>query len=217
MGKLYEVLRAGVEKALPTMETRWAVPFDGELSVFCPNHAGALGPVDMCACFPLHRVCHPWLNADMMEEKKVPAYVRQDYWWRPGCFFEPLLNMTLPYLAAALIPPILRSVPGVPVHHDMQVIKTFRKSMEYLKAGEHLIIFAQQPSGFQSHEMELNRGFLQICPMVYKMLGVALTFYPVHIDHKGRTITVGKPVKYRPELPLSGQEDDILQAISQGL
>ena len=158
MGKLYTVLRGACRVVMPKMRAEWAVPFDGQPSVFCPNHAGAFGPIDMCVFFPLSDHCHPWLNAAVTDPKLVPAYVRQDYWWRPGCRLEPLYNATLPYLAAAVLPPILRSVPGVPVYHDMQVIKTFRKSIEYLRQGEHLIIFPQQPSGFQSHYQELNRG-----------------------------------------------------------
>ena len=217
LNKRYRRLRGLVRRTMPPMTTEWAEPFDGQPSVFCPNHAGAFGPIDMCAFFPLADVCHPWFNAGMANEKEVPAYVRQDYWWRPGCFCEPLLNMTLPYLAAALVPPILRCVPGVPVYHDARVIKTFRGSIDWLKKREHLIIFAQQPAGYQSHRLELNRGFLQICPMVYKVLGLALPFYPVHIDYKERRFIVSRPVRFDPSLPLARQEDDILNAISAGL
>lgn len=215
--KLYAALRGLIRKTVPPMTTEWTVPFDGEPSVFCPNHAGAFGPIDMCAFFPLSDTCHPWLNEAMCEPKLVPAYVRQDFWWKPGCFWEPVLNVTLPYLAAALVPPILRSVPGVPVYHDARVIKTFRKSIEYIKKREHLVIFAQQPAGYQSHEMELNRGFLQICPMVHRMLGVALSFYPVHIDYKNRKFIVGAPVRYDPGVPLCEQENGIIDAIAAGL
>ena len=102
MGKLYTFLRGTARVLLPKMQAEWAVPFDGQPSVFCPNHAGAFGPIDMCAFFPLSDRCHPWLNAAVMDPKLVPAYVRQDYWWRPGCRLEPLYNATLPYLAAAV-------------------------------------------------------------------------------------------------------------------
>lgn len=217
MTKRYLFWRGLVRKAMHPMVTEWAQPFDGRPAVFCPNHAGALGPIDMCAFFPLADTCHPWFNQGMATPREVPAYVRQDYWWRPGCLFEPLLNMTLPYLAAALVPPILNCVPGAPVYHDARVIKTFRKSMDFLRKGEHLIIFAQQPAGFQAHEMELNRGFLQICPMVHKVLGIALSFYPVHIDHKGHRFVVGEPVRYDPDRPLKNQEDEIMAVIGAGL
>lgn len=48
MGKLYTVLRDAVRTLGPKMQTEWAVDFDGEPSVFCPNHAGAFGP-SICA------------------------------------------------------------------------------------------------------------------------------------------------------------------------
>lgn len=217
MGKLYTVLRGAARLFMPGMETRWATPFDGAPSVFCANHAGALGPIDMCAHFALSRHCHPWLNAAVTQPREVPAYVRQDYWWKPGCRLEPLYNATLPYLAALILPPILRSVPGVPVYHDARVIRTFRQSVEYLRLGEHLIIFPQQPSGHGTHYEQLNRGFLQLAPMAYRALGLTLAFYPVHIDHRARVILVGEPARFDPAVKLKDQEERLLSAIARGL
>ena len=173
----------------------------------------------MCvfAKFPLRDKCHPWMNAAMMDPRQVPAYVRQDYWWTPGSFFEPVLTRTLPYLAAAIVPPVLRSSPGVPVYHDIQVVKTFRQSVGRLKDGHHLIIFPEQPDGFQSHEQRLNKGFLQIAPMAYRTLGLRLKFYPVYIDYKRHTFHVSAPAQYDPELPLAEQEERILAVLRAGL
>ena len=153
----------------------------------------------------------------MADPKLVPAYVRQDYWWKPGCRLEPLYNATLPYLAAAVLPPIMKSVPGVRVYHDINVIKTFRQSIELLKQREHLVIFPQQPDGYQSHDMRLNRGFLQIAPMAYRTMGLRLKFYPVHIDYKKHLFTVGKPVCFDPERKLKDQEDELIGGIAAGI
>lgn len=213
----FRVLRTILRTTMPKMTTEWAEPFDGQPSVFCPNHAGLFGPLDMVAHFELYETSRPWFNAAVADPKQVPAYVRQDYWWEPGCRLEPLYNATLPYLAAAVLPPILNTVPGVPVHHDMQVIKTFRQSIAILKEGEHLVIFPQQPSGYKSHHMWLNKGFLQIAPMAWRTLGLALKFYPVHIDHRARRITVGKPVQFDPHVKLADQEQRILDVIAAGL
>ena len=167
--------------------------------------------------FDLRQTSRPWFNAAVADPKQVPAYVRQDYWWEPGCKLEPLYNATLPYLAACILPPILNTVPGVPVHHDMQVIKTFRKSIEYLKDGDNLIIFPQQPSGYKSHYMEINKGFLQIAPMAWRTLKLPLKFYPVYIDHANHMIYVRKPVQFDPERKLSDQQDELLDALAHGL
>ena len=217
MKKSFLALRAVVRFFTHKMTTVWEVPFDGEPAVFCPNHAGLYGPVDMMAHFELCDVARPWFNAAVADPKLVPAYVRQDYWWKPGCRMEPFYNATLPYLAAAVMPPVIRTVPGVPVYHDMQVIKTFRQSVNIIKEGEHLTIFPQQPSGYKSHHMWINKGFLQIAPMAWRTAGAALKFYPVHIDHRHHVITVKKPIQFDPERTLKEQEQEILDHLAEGL
>lgn len=217
MGKLYRSLAAFCRAVTPRMITTWEEPFAGEPCVFVCNHAGAFGPIDMCAKFPLREDCHPWLNADMMDPKQVPAYVRQDYWWKPGCFGEPILNATLPYMAAAILPPILRSAPGVPVYHDARVLTTMRISLRLLKEGQHLVIFPEQPSGFQSHHDWINTGFLQIAPMYWKATGKALRLYPVHIDYRRHVFQIAKPVVFDPQRTLADQQDEIVRRLAAGL
>ena len=217
MGMLYKFIRGAVRLFSRKWETVWEEPFNGELAVFCPNHAGAMGPIRMCAHFELTDQCYSWMNNGMMEAREVPAYVRQDYWWEPGCRLEPLYNATLPYIAAALIPPILNSAPGVPVYHDARIIKTFRRSIELLKEGKNLIIFTEQPAGYGTSETKLNRGWLPIAVMAWRTMKVALKFYPVHVDLKKRRITVSRPVAFNPEIPLKEQEEEILAAIKKGI
>ncbi|MDD3409638.1 MAG: hypothetical protein PHY12_02395 [Eubacteriales bacterium] len=199
------------------MQTLWQEPFTGEPSVFICNHAGALGPIDICAQFPLADHCHPWMNAQMLSAREVPAYVRQDYWWKPGCKMEWLYTATLPYLAAAVLPPILRTTPTVPVYHDARLIRTFRESIRLLQSGEHLVIFPEQPSGYQSHHMWLNDGFLRIAPMYHKLTGQALAFWPVKIDYRRHEFRVASPVRFDPARPLKEQTDELLAAMAAGI
>ena len=217
MKKSFLRLRSVVRFFTHRMTTVWEEPFDGQPAVFCPNHAGLYGPVDMMAHFELCDIARPWFNAAVADPKQIPAYVRQDYWWKPGCALEPLYNATLPYLAAALMPPVMRTVPGIPVYHDMQVLKTFRQSLKCIQEGEHLVIFPQQPSGYKSHHMTLNKGFLQIAVMAQRSAKVALKFYPVHIDHRHHTITVKKPIAYDLTRTLAQQEQEILDHLAAGL
>ena len=216
-GKAYRTMRWLLQTFSHKMTCNWEVPFDGEPCVFVPNHVGVFGPIDMVAKFPYYEECRPWFNADVMDPKLVPAYVRQDYWWKPGCWAEPLLNVTLPYMAAAVLPPILRTVPGVPVYHDIRVMTTMRQSLRLLKEGKHLVIFPEQPSGWQSHHMWINTGFLQIAPMYYKATGKALKFWPVHIDYKKHTFQVAAPIAFDPERSLAEQTPEIEKVLAHGL
>ena len=103
MGRLYRCLRAVVRAVTPRMTTTWEEPFSGNPSIFVCNHVGAFGPIDMVVKFPLRDEVRVWCNEGIMNRKTCPAYVRQDYWWKPGCRLEPLYNATLPYIAAAVL------------------------------------------------------------------------------------------------------------------
>ena len=215
--RMYRVLSAMIRGVTPRMKTIWEEPFDGEPCVFVGNHAGAFGPIDMCVKFPLRDQNFIWMNASVLHPKEVPAYVRQDYWWKPGCKLEPLYNATLPYIAAALLPPILRLAPTVPVYHDMRVMTTMRQSIRHLKEGHNLVIFPEQPSGYQSHHDWINTGFLQVAPMYYKATGKVLKFYPVHLDYHKHVFKVAKPIAFDPERTLEEQMPALVEVLAKGL
>ena len=218
MGKRFYRFAGGLIRFFsPRMRTEWAVPFEDGPCVFVGNHAGAFGPLDMCVKFPLRDKINPWINNGMLEAKEVPAYVRQDYWWKPGCFFEPLLNVTVPYLAAAIIPPILRSVKYIPVYHDQRIMLTLHQSVRTLQRGEYLLIFPEQPSGFQSHHTWINTGWLRLGELWYRISGQSLKLVPVHIDYKHHVFKVSQPVWYDPTKDFKSQEKSLADALSKGL
>ena len=99
----------------------------------------------------------------------------------------------------------------------MRVMTTMRQSLRLLKAGQHLVIFPEQPSGYQSHHDWINTGFLQLAPMYYKMSGKKLSFYPVHLDYHKHTFHVAKPVIFDPERTLEEQTPDMVAALAKGL
>ena len=215
--RVFGFLRKLIRFCTPKFTTEWETPFEGDACVFIGNHCGAWGPIDMVTKFPLCEECKAWMNHDMVEQKLLPAYVRQDYWWKPGCKLEWLYTRTIPYIAAAIIPPILRTAPTVLVYHDVRVMTTMRQSLRLLKEGKHLIIFPEQPSGFGSHHDWINTGFLQIAPMYFKATGKPLKFYPVHIDYDAHVFRVSKPIAFDPEQTLEEQTPELVRVLAAGL
>ena len=199
------------------MKTVWDVPYDGEPCVFCPNHARAWGPIGMAVHFELADSCHPWYNAGTIDRKGLPAYVRNDDWWDPKSKLAWFYDKTVPYLVAWLLPPIIRSTPGIPVYYDAKVATTFRQSTECLKKGESLVIFAQYPDGYESHAEHLSKGFLLIAPLAWRRCGIRLKFYPVHVDPKERVIHVMAPIQYDPDRSMEEQEPELLAHLEAGI
>ena len=218
MGKIfYKLVGVAVRTFSPRMKTEWAVPFEDGPCVFVVNHAGAIGPLDMMTKFPLRDRCRPWINNGMLERKEVPAYVRQDYWWKPGSFFAPLWNVTVPYIAALIMPPILKSVRHIPVYHDQRVMLTLRQSVREMQQDNYLIIFPEQPSGWLSHHDWINTGWLRLGELWYRKSGRALKLYPVHLDYKKHVFQVAAPVWYDPSKTFAEQEQYLADTLAKGL
>ncbi len=217
MGKLYNIMKWGFLKGLPRMTTTWEEPFIEEPCVFVCNHVGAMGPIHMVSTFPLSDRVAAWCNEGIMNRKTCPAYVRQDYWWEPGCKLEPLYNATLPYIAAAILPPILKSAPTIPVYHDARVMTTMRQSMRALKEGKYLVIFPEQPSGYGEHHDWINTGWLNVCTMFHRATGKALRLYPVFIDTENHAFHIAAPIQYDPERSIPDQQDEMVKVLAAGL
>ena len=218
MGKrFYKTAATLIRTFSHRMKTEWEVPFEDGPCVFVVNHVGAIGPVDMMAKFPMRDKCYPWINNGMMVAKEVPAYVRQDYWWKPGCFFEPVLTRTLPYIAAAIVPPVLRSVPNIPVYHDQRIMLTLRQSVRALQKDNYLIIFPEQPSGWLTHHEWINTTWLRLGELWYRSSGRALKLYPVHIDKKNHLFRIAAPVWYDPAKRFSEQEEELGKILAKGI
>lgn len=217
MGKLFRFLKGIFRHIPPKMEAVWEEPFVEEPSVFICNHMGAMGPVYMTIKFPLCDRVMAWCNDGVLDRKKCPDYVRGDFWWKPGCFLEPLYNVTLPYIAAAIIPPVLNSAPTIAVHHDARIMTTMRESMKALKEDKHLVIFPEVPSGYGTYEERINTGWLRLCTMYHRMTGKTLRIYPVHICPKEHAFYIGKAVVPDMTRPIEEQADAIADVLGAGL
>ena len=209
MGKLFNVLSRIAYPFLPVKKAEFAEPIGEEPVIFLANHLGAVGPMYMAITFPLHDNVAIWCNEGMMEESMTVEYVRHDWWWRPESKLAPLYSATIPYIAKAIVPKVLRSAPTIAVCRDARIMTTMRKSLAALKEGKHIVIFPELPDGHDSHAEELQMGWLNLVIMYHRMTGKKIRLVTVHIDTKGKVFRVGKGITADPELPLTEQEHRI--------
>ena len=165
MGKLFNFLSRVAYPFLPVKKAEFAEPVGEKPVIFLANHLGAVGPMYMSVTFPLRDNVAIWCNEGMMDEKLVVEYVRHDWWWRPESKLAPLYSATIPYIAKAIVPKVLRSAPTIAVCRDARVMTTMRKSLKALKAGKHIVIFPELPDGHDSHAERLQMGWLNLASM----------------------------------------------------
>lgn len=217
MGKLFNVLSRIAYPFLPVKKAEYAEPVGEEPVIFLANHLGAVGPMYMSITFPLRDNVAIWCNEGMMEESMTVEYVRHDWWWKPESKLAPFYSATIPYIAKAIVPKVLRSAPTIAVCRDARIMTTMRKSLAALKEGKHIVIFPELPDGHNSHAEELQMGWLNLVTMYKRATGKDVKMVPVHIDEANKVFRVGKGIMADPDVPLKEQESRIERYLAAGL
>ena len=217
MGKLFNVLSRVAYPFLPVKKAEFAEPIGDEPVIFLANHMGAVGPMYMAATFPLRDNVAIWCNEGMMDEKLTVDYVRHDWWWKPESKLAPLYSATIPYIARAIVPKVLRSAPTIPVYRDARVMTTMRQSLKALREGKHIVIFPELPDGYGSHAEHLQMGWLNLVNMYHRATGKDIRMIPIHIDQESRVFRVQKGIVADPDIPLSEQAERIERYLAAGI
>lgn len=217
MGKLFNFLARVAYPFLPVKKAVYAEPVGEEPCIFLANHIGAVGPMYMSVTFPLRDNVAIWCNEGMMEEKLTVEYVRHDWWWRPESKLAPLYSATIPYIARAIVPKVLRSAPTIAVYRDARIMTTMRQSLKALKEGKHIVIFPELPDGHDSHAEHLQMGWLNLTTMYKRATGKDIRLIPIHIDVPARLFRVGRAIMVDADVPLAEQEHQIERYLAAGL
>ncbi len=217
MGKLFNFLCRVGSPFLPVKKAVFAEPIGNEPVIFLANHLGAVGPMYMAVTFPLRENVRIWCNEGMMEEKMTVEYIRHDWWWRPESKLAPLYSATIPYVARAIVPKVLRSAPTIAVYRDARIMTTMRQSLKALKEGKHIVIFPELPDGYGSHAEHLQMGWLNLVTMYKRATGKDIKMVPIHIDQKHRVFQVQKGITAAPDIPLAEQEERIERYLAAGI
>lgn len=211
--RLFGFLRKFLLLVTGKRKTIWATEFDGEPSVFVCNHDRAYGPIAMNVQFDHCKELRPWINYEVLSFKTMPDYVRGDFWYPPDKWYTKILDYTLAYFYALIIPPILRGSGCIPVYHDTKVMSTLKSSVEALKAGYHIMLFPEHPSGYGEYTSDVFTGFVSLGRLMQRRTGRSVSFYPTYVDWKGREIRVGKPIRYSAEEAFDSQAEKISKAV----
>lgn len=209
----FRFLRALIKFFTPSMETVWSEPFRGEPSVFVCNHDRAWGPIAMCAHFDHYKDVRPWINAQVLSHKEIPAYVREDFWWPQNKWYTKIFDYTLTYIIALFFPLILKGSACVPVYHDAGAIGTLRSSVDVLQSGYHIILFPEHPTGYKQYGTDIFSGFSSIGRLLKRRTGQTVNFYPTFIDWKAGKISVGPPISYSGDGSHKESSKEISEAV----
>ena len=187
-------------------------------SVFVCNHGFVYGPIVAALFLPTY--FRPWIHDRMLDEELARREISMSFPWAKRVFGKRLGNALI-NLAARLTTKILLSFRPIPVvrgtNHD--AMSTFDQSLTALAEGDNLMIFAEKPKRLNTGDnpdlRNLYTGFAHLGKLYHDATGRRLLFYPVYSNRHQRTITIGTPVLYDPELPSREAKQTVAETLQQ--
>lgn len=211
---IYKILRFFVWLFSPKMKVSGTENLPEEPSVLVGNHSQMYGPITGELFLPGRH--YIWCAGEMMHWKEVPGYAYTDFW-----SFKPRAVRWLFKIAAYLITPlsvcIFNNAHTVPVYHDTRIITTFRESIQRLQEGNNLVIFPEHNVKYNNVLYDFQDKFIDLARFYYKKTGKVLSFVPMYIAPKLKTVYLGQPIRFQPEAPIEQERQRICQALKDAI
>lgn len=167
-----------------------------EPCVIIGNHTQMNGPIIGELYFPGKR--YIWCAAEMMSCKDVPAYAFKDFWSRKPKSIRWFYKI-LSYIIAPLSDIVFNNAHTIAVHHNRNVVYTFRETVSRLNEGNNIIIYPEHDVPFNDILCDFQDGFVDVAKMYYKQTKKEISFVPVYIAPTIHSVYIGKPIKYNAD------------------
>lgn len=211
---LCRLIRRAVDLVYPKMELVGLENLPQEPCVIVGNHAQANGPIITEERLPFDH--YTWCASQMMDKNEVADYAFQDFWSD-----KPSSQRWLFWLASRIIkyPAVylMTNARTIPVYHDNRCLTTFRRSMEKLQEGYHLVIFPECREEYNHILYEFQDRFIDLASMYYKRTGTVLSFVPMYLAPRLRKIVFGRPIPFDPQAPKAEERRRIKQALMDSI
>ncbi len=161
--------------------------------VIVGNHSHMYGPIAGELYTPgKHYI---WCAGEMMKKDEVAAYAYRDFWsGKPKgirWFFRILSHLIVPLAVC-----IFNNAHTIAVYHDSRLITTFRESIEKLKEGSSIVIFPEHYEEHNNIVHDFQDKFIDLARFYYKKTGEEISFVPMYLAPKLKTMYYGKPIRF---------------------
>ncbi|MBR2716935.1 MAG: hypothetical protein IKD79_04280 [Oscillospiraceae bacterium] len=197
---LYKLIKWLVWVFYPRTAVVGAENLPEEPCVIVGNHTQMNGPIVSELYLPVER--YTWCAGEMMHLRKVPAYAYRDFWSRKPRYIRWFYRL-LSYVIAPIAVCVFNNANTVPVYRDMRIVATFRESVEKLCSGASLVIFPEHEVKYNHILYDFQDRFIDLARLYFKKTGKPLQFVPMYIAPALKTAYLGKPVRFRPDAPMT--------------
>lgn len=211
---LCKLIRKAVDLVYPKMELVGLEQLPEEPCIVVGNHSQIHGPIVTEERLPFDH--YTWCASQMMEKTEVADYAFRDFWSD-----KPKSMQWLYWIASRIIKYpavyIMTHARTIPVYRDSRCLTTFRRSMEKLCDGYHLVIFPECREEYNNILYDFQDRFIDLAWMYYKKTGKKLQFVPMYLAPKLKKIIFGQGISFDPEIPKPQERRRIKQGLMDAI
>lgn len=213
--KVFRALKALVRLFYRKVEFVGTERLPDEPVIFVGNHAQLHGPLACELYFPIAR--YTWCAGEMMVLKEVPAYAYRDFWSKKPKYIRWLFKLAS-WLIAPLAAYIFNHANTIGVYHDRRILSTFKNTVNALQDGTSVVIFPEHEVPHNGILWEFQDRFIDLAQMYWRKTGKELSFVPMYVAPALKTVCLGKPIRFRPGVPLPEERrrirDELMDAVT---
>lgn len=89
---------------------------------------------------------------------------------------------------------IFNNARTIAVHRDMRIMSTFKESIKMLKNHCNILIFPEKDEMHNNILYQFQENFVDVAKLYHKKTGIELTFVPLYIAPKLKTMYIGNGI-----------------------
>lgn len=195
----YKIIRSLVKLFSPKFRVEGYENLPEEAAVIVGNHSQMLGPIASELYYPRKGVT--WCAGEMMDKKTVPAYAFQDFWSHKPKYTHPFYRL-LSRIIAPVSQLIFTNARCIGVYHDTRILSTFKETVSALQDGQDVVIFPEHNLPQNNILYEFQDKFIDVAKLFYRRTGKRLSFVPLYIAPRLKTMYFCPPIEFDPEAPI---------------
>lgn len=189
----YKIMKCFVRWFYGKMEVVGLENLPENQTIIVGNHTQMNGPI--AGELFMSNNCYIWCAGEMMNRKEVPEYAFSDFWSQKPKWTHPFYRL-LSYIITPLAVCIFNNARTIAVYRDMRIMSTFKDTIKKLQDNKNILIFPEKDEKHNNILYKFQENFVDVAKLYHKKTGIELTFVPMYIAPKLKTMYIGKGICY---------------------
>ena len=210
--RLFSCIKWMVKLCYPKMQVVGRENLPQEPVIIVGNHCQMNGPIVGELYVPGQP--YIWCAGEMMHREDVPEYAFRDFWSGKPKWVQPFYKL-LSHLIAPFSECIFTNARTIGVYHDARILSTFKNTVKQLQEGKSVVIFPEHNEAYNPILCRFQDKFIDIARLYYKKTGKELSFVPMYIAPKLKTLYLGKPIRFQAAEPMDAERSRISEYLME--